>query len=317
MTNKEYGKYGRIFSIILAVIIAGFFFYNYDKIANILKQISYSWALSGMAFYLVNYTFRGLRLKAVAGSRINYFNEALNFSVLHGIFSYFFPARTGDASLPVLLKSTGKLELKKGVSVLLKTRVFDVTILGCLSLFACAFGAREISGHTQFIWFLAGMLMTSSFFIYSKLGAGGSLLLKRFFSFGDPYNEMFNFKFNEFFYSFLIWLSVFSSQYCMIQSIGLDLSFSEVVFLSTIQFPLQLLPIQGVANSGNHEGAWVTALVLMGFKADSALSFALASHGVLIVYVLLLGIVALFTGNKKLGSFINEKWSSIANKSLI
>jgi hypothetical protein len=66
-----------------------------------------------------------------------------------------------------------------------------------------------------------------------------------------------------------------------------------------MQLPLQLLPVQGLANSGNHEGGWVAALVLMGFNAQEALKFALASHGVLIGYVALLGLVAVFMGYHK------------------
>ena len=56
---------------------------------------------------------------------------------------------------------------------------------------------------------------------------------------------------------------------------------------------MQLIPVQGFGNSGNHEGGWVAALVLMGFQPDEALRFALTSHAVVLVYVLILGVVAL------------------------
>ena len=70
----------------------------------------------------------------------------------------------------------------------------------------------------------------------------------------------------------------------MIKSIGLNLTIAEVTFISVIQFPLQLLPLQGFANSGNHEGGWVASLVFMGFETQQAMNYALISHGVIILY---------------------------------
>ena len=61
------------------------------------------------------------------------------------------------------------------------------------------------------------------------------------------------------------------------------------------QLPLQLIPIQGFANSGNHEGGWIAGLALLGIPTSEAVDFSLTSHALLIIYVLALGIVALIT----------------------
>jgi uncharacterized membrane protein (DUF106 family) len=53
------------------------------------------------------------------------------------------------------------------------------------------------------------------------------------------------------------------------------------------------MPIQGFANSGNHETGWTGALLLMGYAAEPALNFALTSHAIILIYALLIGLIAL------------------------
>jgi uncharacterized membrane protein YbhN (UPF0104 family) len=92
--------------------------------------------------------------------------------------------------------------------------------------------------------------------------------------------------------SFGIWACVGACFYCTAQAIGLPLKFMEVWLLISIQLPLQMIPLQGVANAGNHEGGWVAGLALLGIPAEQGLSFALLSHALLLIYVLTLGPLA-------------------------
>ena len=73
----------------------------------------------------------------------------------------------------------------------------------------------------------------------------------------------------------------------------LPISPSDIAFLIAIQLLMQLMPIQGFANSGNHESSWAAALMLLGFPADLSLKFALTSHAIILIYVLILGLLAL------------------------
>jgi hypothetical protein len=60
---------------------------------------------------------------------------------------------------------------------------------------------------------------------------------------------------------------------------------------------LQLIPVQGFANAGNHEGGWIAALAILGVPVSEGLEFALTSHAIILLYVLLLGLFA-FTVRK-------------------
>lgn len=290
-------KYLKILSLILTLIVAGFFFSNWNDIIQIFYKINTGWAFTGFVFYVMNYVFRGTRLRIMTGYRIDFFKEAFHFSILHGFLSYLLPMRTGDASLPILLKATNKIDLKNSISVLLKSRIIDLSMVGCFTCFGALMGARIISSMVQGLWLLSGFLIMLSWFFFKKIGSIGNYLIKKKFEYDFDISTIFLFNHKEFLHTFIVWVFIYISQYCMIRSIGLNLQLSEVIFISAIQFPLQMLPVQGLANSGNHEGGWVSSLVLMGFGTQDALKYAIASHGVLILYVALLGLLALITGN--------------------
>ena len=93
--------------------------------------------------------------------------------------------------------------------------------------------------------------------------------------------------------TFGVWTSIALGTWCIAAAIQLPIALMDVVFLIALQLVMQLMPIQGFANSGNHESGWVAALVLLGFPADMALKFALTSHAVILVYVLIVGLIAL------------------------
>ena len=95
-----------------------------------------------------------------------------------------------------------------------------------------------------------------------------------------------------------IWTAVGVCLFCTARAVGLSLSIGDIWLLITIQLPLQLIPIQGFANAGNHEGGWITALMIIGIPATDGLKFALVSHTLLLSYVLALGLVALFIRKK-------------------
>jgi hypothetical protein len=71
------------------------------------------------------------------------------------------------------------------------------------------------------------------------------------------------------------------------------MAFDELLFLIVIQLIMQLIPIQGFANSGNHEGGWTAAMMLIGYPADVSLQFALASHVIIFSFVCALGLSSL------------------------
>lgn len=274
--------------------MVGLAWYYRHSIIELMYRINTVWLIPGIACYLINYIFRGVRLKIYTGGRLKLINQAVHFSALHGFFSYLLPVRTGDASLPLLLKSTGKFGIKQGTGILIKMRLMDLTMLGIFSIIGALFGAREVSSQIQAIWFFSGVVLTSIYYGFRKFEKVSHYWIKRL-AVQVNLSEIFKTNYSEFVITFLIWLALYASQYCLIKSLGIDLSLPGIVFISAIQFPFQILPLQGFANSGNHEGSWVAAMMMLGFTATAALEFAIASHIILLGYVLSLGIFSLVT----------------------
>lgn len=285
-------------SILLALAAGGLVWHNWPEISHLILNIRTEWLGAGLVCYLINYFFRGLRLQCLTDHRLHFFKQALYFSVLHGFSSYVLPLRTGDVSLPILLKSTGKVQLPQGIWILLKTRLLDLSVLGIFTVLGSFFGARTISSKVQFIWFATGFILFVSFFLVKRIGWISRFLVPRKFKPTMDLDSAFTVRASEFFFTGMIWLCMYASQYCMIRAINLDLTFSEIIFISAIQFPLQLLPVQGLANAGNHESGWLASMVLMGFPMTTALESALASHGILLIYIVVLGILGFIMPKK-------------------
>ncbi|MDD9304602.1 MAG: flippase-like domain-containing protein [Desulfobacter sp.] len=293
-----YQKILKFLSVLLAFAILFLVWTNRVQLVDLYGKIDLYWVGTGLICYLANYFFRSLRLQRLSENKLCFFTQAFKMSALHGFFSYLLPLRAGDASLPLLLKSTSKIGLKQGTLFLIKTRFLDLSMLGIFTLAGSLVGARMISSQVQMIWFFTGILLALSFFIMQRLGYIGNYLVKKKLNSSLDILSILKFDSKEFLFTFLIWVFMYATQLCVVRSMGLDLGFSEVIFISAIQFPLQMLPVQGLANTGNHEGGWVTAMMLMGFSSDTGLEFALVSHGILIFYVVVLGGAALFTGIK-------------------
>ena len=93
--------------------------------------------------------------------------------------------------------------------------------------------------------------------------------------------------------SLVIWAALGTGLFCTARAVGLPLGFGETWILVTIGMPLQILPIQGIANAGNHEGGFVAGLAILGIPASEGLKFALTTHALVLFYVLMLAPVVL------------------------
>lgn len=174
-----YPKSLKVLSVLLAASVFGLVWYNYKQLIEICLTLNPYWVIVGLGCYVANYIFRSLRLKKLADDKIAFLNQAFHFSAVHGFLSYLLPMRSGDVSLPILLKTTGKITLKEGALILISTRILDLTAIGAFSVIASVFGARGISATIQFIWFLTGMALALSFAWINRLEWIGSLIFKK------------------------------------------------------------------------------------------------------------------------------------------
>ena len=286
MSNKY------LFSGLLAVGVFGLALYYRDEVVTALYGIQISWAIAGFICILSNYCFRALRLNVLTGNKLPVWPQGVYCTSVHGFATYMLPLRSGDLSLPFLLKLLSNIDLKNGAVVLYKARLLEVFTLGIWFVAAVLLPSSKIPPQVMIAMALSGLLMMLSPFFLKLLFNLQMLPFDRLQRVARTLSRTSQMNIREIMLTCGIWISIAFSIWCVATAIQLPLSVGDIFLLIALQLAMQLMPIQGFANSGNHESGWVGALVLMGCPADMALKFALTSHAIILVYVLFIGLIA-------------------------
>lgn len=285
-----------VVSVLVALAVLVLVVYYGPELIEALQRVHFGWTLAGLGCYGVNYHLRATRFRIISKGRIRIWPEGLHASCIHGFASYMMPFRSGELALPIILHNLTDLSLTEGGRILVRARLLDLMTLGFWILGAVILEEVTLPTAIRIVWLLVGIVMLIAPSITYWLAIKGRLspypFFKKMVGLFDPER----FRPLELLVSLGIWAAVAGVFFCVAQAIGLPIRFVQVWLLITLQLPLQLVPIQGIANAGNHEAGWVAGLVLVGFSTSQAMAFALTSHAILLLYVIALGPVALFTG---------------------
>ena len=283
-----------IASFLLAGMIAAIAFVKSDSLIESLKNINICWAVAGLGCYWINYLFRSMRFCTISENCLQLWPDAIKATCLHGLATYMLPFRAGDLTLPAILKSINNISWLEGGRILIKSRILDVSTLGFWMICAAVLTRVQIPFSFRAGWMAIGLVMLISpvmigWLISSEFKRTSSIFRKYILQF-QTVSEI---KWQEVIQSMGIWMGIGGCLYCAARAVGLSLGPGDAIFLISVQLPFQLIPIQGFANAGNHEGGWIAALAILGIPASSGLVFALASHALMFVYVVSLGAVSL------------------------
>ena len=288
----------RVLSFLLVVFILVIAVYKGPELLEAIKKVRLDWTVAGLGCYLVNYLLRAIRLKIVSVNRLKLWPDTIHTVCFHGFATYMLPFRAGDLVLPVILKTVSNIRIADGGKMLLKARLLDFSTLGFWMLGAAAFLCASIPLPYRIAWSLIGLFMCFTPVIVKHVGVVARKRLRGFLRYISVFEIVGEVNLLECAVSLGIWAAVGACFYCTTRAIGLTLGMGDIWFIITVQLPLQIIPVQGVANAGNHEGGWVAALSLIGIPASEGLMFALTSHAILLSYVLVIGFFALFTQRK-------------------
>ena len=282
-------------------MIAAIAFVKSDSLIESLKNINVCWAVAGLGCYWINYLFRSMRFCTISENPLQLWPDAIKATCLHGLATYMLPFRAGDLTLPAILKSINNTSWTEGGRILIKSRILDISTLGFWMICAALFTRVQIPFSFRAGWAAIGLVMLVSpvmigWLISSGLRMSSSVFRKYILQF-QTVSEI---KWQEVIQSLGIWIGIGGCLFCAARAVGLPLGPGDAVFLISVQLPFQLIPIQGFANAGNHEGGWIAALAILGIPASSGLVFALASHALMFVYVVSLGAVSLFVRRRSL-----------------
>jgi len=94
-----------------------------------------------------------------------------------------------------------------------------------------------------------------------------------------------------------IWPCLYLVFFVLAGSLDYWLEFPQIVMIAALMVPLSLTPLQGVANLGSYEAAWVIGFAIFGYSSKNALIVATGSHAIVLIFVLLTGGIGWIVGH--------------------
>lgn len=300
-------KVWSIFFTVCLIVLLG----SILKPADILSALS-KVGLVGVSkvFLLVGVTqvLRALRFFELLSvkTRIPYF-LIFQITCIYQFLNHILPVRSGELSLPLLLKRYSNYPYISSVASLLLTRVHDalaLAVIVCLGV-----GVAVFQGRIASFWLTALILVLLAIALVTGLlsllikqnqlthysGRRGTesrkigkLILKVKTLINNFYHELliyrtFSLHLKLFGYSILLWLMIFILFWVVLQSLGFSMSLAEVVLGSSLANLTQLLPINTLGNIGTLEAGWVFGFTLLGFDSYHTLTAGIVMHVIVIL----------------------------------
>jgi hypothetical protein len=236
-------------------------------------------------------------------------------SSAHNLASYVLPAKTGEATLVVYLRSLTGLSAARGLASLLVSRLLDLAVLGA------AMGAILLALRGRFPqapWMasvgsaalLGGLALTGLALVPDRPARLLQSLLRRLGLESHPFGARLLAKAGEgiaalrlaaagprlalaWLLTAAIWALVFQFYAVLARGTGLpaDLGYLEACLGSSLAVLFNLLPVNGFAGFGTQEAGWKIGFGLLGVPGDVALASGVAAHLVQLANVVLLGLL--------------------------
>jgi len=308
----------RLFLSIL--ITVGLIFFLLTQISPkdlyiLLKNLDPFWAALASAGYLLAFLFRGLRFKWLIHSRNIPLLDLFRITTLYNLSLMVLPSKLGELSYPYLLNKNSGMSMTEGMASLIAARVYDFFTILIVFLFA-SIGFQDffqINLVLVFLLFAFLICLTLLVFFYmSTLLELFSNLIGRISKLvgakkGKPFHWIQG-KIHEVaedFYaikakrtylpvavtSLISWIAVFWAFYAFLRGFGINISFSKVVFGSTVAIVANALPISGIGNWGTLEIGWAAGFLIVGLSKEKAIA---TGFGVHIVAFVICTIMAFF-----------------------
>ena len=292
-----------------------------QDIANHLANLSVSWILVGVLFYLIANVGRSVRLKLLIPNRRTQFRRLLPIVIAHSMFTNILPARTGELSLLFLLKKYETVSLDQSGVALLLARVADYVVVAFIFVAAAVASVGTFptaSRASAVIWAAIGLMLLVCVVVLTFTWWGmqflklSRMLVERFglashrlVIFGTEnlaqiieafravqspkrYLQVFG-------WSLFIWTATYAGIYAFLWGIGVETTFPVTVVGSTFAVLSKAVPFISVGGLGAHEAGWAVGFMLVGLDKTTAISSGFAVNILTILTSIVFGILSLWS----------------------
>lgn len=310
-------------SIIVSIVFLWLLFTQVSifEILSALGSIPLVSLIIGILLYAITNILRGVRFHLLLKRGVPVLS-AIAIASIHNAFVNILPARSGEFSYIYLLKKHANRGVGTGIGTLALARIFDLLAIVLLFLFATLavpdlpaeimqlripivllasvallFVILIVFFHKIATKYLLGILKLIRVDT-SKLGIWITVKAEEVIS-SFHFIRSWKLVFLAILLSAGIWLSQFLLAFIIFNAIGISLSFTAIIIVSTVTLLLSAIPIQGVLGFGTSEMYWLIALSGVGIAIPNAISAGFVYHIVTLVYALILGAASLFLLRRK------------------
>ena len=289
-----------ILSVTIPLVFVGILYYyiDFSYFAEKVKQVEGKYLVYSFAALFAAYFFRVARFMILLPSRSA--GKLFGISTLHYFFNRILPARSGEATLPVLLKKYLNISYAKGITGLLFIRVIDLygimLILVLATLGVSGFGFQPFLLNIIRLLAIIIILFSLLLFLFPKRTVKIISLFILWFSHVakgkirkklQDYTQTLDRFINEMpqwfvpgivIMSFGSWLLIYFYYYFIVLAFGIPYTLPEVTFASSISNLTLILPLSAVGNLGTFEAGWTAGFALLGMDPAEAVQIGLFSN---------------------------------------
>ncbi len=272
-----------VFTVVLLFLL--FRIIDFEFFFASLQTINYKLLIVAALSLLITHFFRTWRFRIIFNIKKNY--TIFFISTTHYLFNRLLPARTGEATLPLLFKKHYNISYQKGIGALLLLRVFDLWAVFFLFFMSLLLVKNiELNYSVLMGYSILGLIILAVLWIKLELFLSLFIaLLKKikWKSLTKIINKLNGFleqvkiyraKRGIFFFvklllsSLLSWFFVYVFYFFTLKAFHLDIPFFNMLFASTISNFTFILPISAVGNLGTFEAGWALGYHLIGIDKD-------------------------------------------------
>ena len=298
-------RFGISIALTCVVIVLAGVYLDWRLAINALKTADRTWLGIALALFATNWLLRTIRFHSLLRHKAGRFQSMLGITMLHGMFTYMLPAKSGELSYLLLARKHLDVTLPVSAATLIAARLLDFGVIAFLLPVAMlmldadhpAWLGTGVLLYCVGVVCVAGVVATGLRFGSAWQPTGRSRwwhrpaqgVLSTLDALRGIHRDRQYLRLCAL--SFGIWVCILMQYFCITLSLGFHPEFAHMVVISVILIPLTLIPVQGIANVGTHEAAWITGLSLFDYSFDSALLLAVTSHVAVFIMFLVLGLV--------------------------
>lgn len=305
----------RVFKVSLSALFTVLCIYlitdlvDFSGFTESLVDLNYLFLLLAIFSLFVSYFFRVLRYEYILNLKKKRIT-ILVVSTIHYFLNKILPARTGEISLPVLLKNHLNYSFKTGISTLVFFRLLDFFAMLVLFLISMFFTQSDKINMNLLIlisilvllififsWIYLKQLIILAVSVFSKINIKKTERVKQ--KIIHVLKEVAEYKENKKPYfivevviiSIFNWAAIYFYYYFIILSFNFTQTYFQALFAATISNFTFILPINAIGNIGPFEGAWAAGFYLIDVGKDVSVPAGLFSN---IFATLVTGLLALW-----------------------